>query len=146
MTESHLTVEGIYSNLMVIGELAKTWARQIGFDDRGAYAVQMAVDEACSNIIKHGYGGESKGEISLEFQPLDDGLQVTIRDQGAPFDPKSVPAPDLTAPIEKRDEGGLGLFLMHQLMDEVNFSFGSGGGQTNILVMVKRLQTKDQGP
>ena len=142
MTQSTLTVEGVYSNLANIGDFTESFAREAGLDARATYALQMAVDEACSNIIEHGYGGEGKGVIDLTFEVIDVGVQVIIQDQGKAFDPGSVPEPNINAPIEERDEGGLGLFLMGKLMDEVKFSFGASPGDTNMLTMIKRFETQ----
>lgn len=143
MTESTLTIEGVYSNLAGIGDFTEAFARETGgFDARAIYALQMAVDEACSNIIEHGYGGEGKGEIFLAFDVIEDGIKVTIQDHGQAFDPDSVPEPDVHAPIEEREEGGLGLFLMGKLMDEVKFTFGASRGETNTLVMIKRFDSQ----
>lgn len=96
--------------------------------------MRMAVDEACSNIIEHAYGGEDRGDINLRCQKLPSRLKVTIKDHGEPFNPALVAEPDIHAPLEERDSGGLGLFLMRQLMDEVTFEFSPKG---NVLVMVK---------
>jgi len=139
MTESTFTMPGVYSNLAVIGDLVEEFLKQAGFtDSRFIYAVQMAVDEACSNIIEHGYGGEGKGDIWLQLHQLANGIKVIIQDQGRPFDPQAVPSPDIHAPIEERPEGGLGLFLIDQLMDEVNFEFAGGEkADTNTLTLVK---------
>jgi serine/threonine-protein kinase RsbW len=63
-------------------------------------------------------------------------LTVVLRDKGRFFDPTSVPDPDLQANLEDRTGGGLGLYFMRQLMDEVHFEFTPGSG--NLLTMVKR--------
>lgn len=144
-----LTVEGVYRNLAKIADFVENFVRQVGFDARSIYAVQMAVDEACSNIIEHGYGGEGNGDIVLQCQRIRGGVKVIIQDQGTPFDPSLVPIPDTEAPLEERSEGGLGLFLMRQLMDEVSFDFAGGDhGDTNTLVLIKRVkgQTRSLGP
>jgi len=133
-----LTIAGMYRNLAQIGEFVTRWAKKAGLDERAVYAVQMAVDEACSNIIEHAYGGENRGEIELCCQPLPDGLKITITDWGEPFDPQAVQEPNIHAPLEERGEGGLGLFLMKQLMDEVSFEFGR---RRNTLVLVKKQET-----
>lgn len=139
--EAILTVKGVYSNLGKIGDFVESFATKAGLDLRSIYAVQMAVDEACSNIIEHGYGGEGKGDISLQFLQLEDGIKVIIQDKAKPFDPDIVPPPNIHAPLEERPEGGLGLFLMRRLMDEVRFEFGGGAkGDTNTLIMVKRTK------
>ena len=142
MSDSTLVVKGIYSNLAKIGEFAVDFSTRVGLDDRSVYAVQMAVDEACTNIIKHSYGGEGKGDISLQFLQMEDVLKVIIQDQGNPFDPDTVPEPNIHAPIEERPEGGLGLFLMRQLMDVVTFNFSGGAkGDTNTLTLVKHIKS-----
>ncbi len=135
MINSTLTIAGNYQNLAAIGQFVTHWAIESGLNERAVYAVQMAVDEACSNIIEHAYGGEGKGDIELHCRKLDDGLEVTVRDKGRPFDPTLVDAPNIHAPLEERNEGGLGLFLMKELMDDVAFEFGKNG---NTLLLVKR--------
>lgn len=140
MQKSLLTVEGAYKNLARIGDFVERFAVSAGFDERSVHALQMAVDEACSNIIEHAYGGEGKGDIYLEFQQVETGIKVTIRDRGEPFNPDIVPTPNIEAPLEERGEGGLGLFLIRQLMDEVRFEFGGDGSERiNTLILVKHL-------
>lgn len=135
MRDSHLKIPGIYKNLAIISDFVVDYATRLGFQERGVQAVQMAVDEACTNIIEHAYGGEGKGDIELLCQQHQQGIKVVIKDTGNPFNPDSVNPPDLEAPLEERDIGGLGLFLMRKLMDDVHFSFESGG---NTLVMIKK--------
>ena len=85
------------------------------------YAIQTAVDEACSNIIDHAYGGENLGEIQIQVTQVKNGIQIILRDEGDPFDPDDVPDPDITSPLEIRKERGLGIFFMRKLMDRVHF-------------------------
>jgi serine/threonine-protein kinase RsbW len=140
MAETFLVVEGVYKNLARIGDFVEKFALETGLDDRSIYALQMAVDEACSNIIEHAYGGEGKGKIELELVTIEVGVQITIKDWGTPFDPNEIALPNLQAPLEERQEGGLGLFLMRRLMDEVLFSFGNGRGEANTLTLIKRTK------
>lgn len=133
--DASLKIAGLYKNLVAITDFVTEWARAARLNDRAVYAVQMSVDEACSNIIEHAYNGEGNGEIHLRCDPIDAGLQVTIVDSGRSFNPELIEAPNLNAPLEGWGEGGLGLFLMRQLMDEVTFSFEEGRNQ---VVMVKR--------
>lgn len=130
-----------YESLEAIDRFVAGAAKQAGFDECAVYQVQLAVDEACSNIIEHAYGGEGAGVIECTFRVRGDDLTVVLRDTGEPFDPESVPEPDLTTDLEARDEGGLGLYLIHRIMDKVEFNFGSEGG--NVLTMVK---CKEAGP
>jgi serine/threonine-protein kinase RsbW len=130
-----ITFPGQYENLAKIGELVEKAALKAGFDESAAYAIQLAVDEACSNIIEHAYGGEGVGDIQLSLQASDSELTITLRDQGRPFDPTLVPAPLLGRPIDEVEEHGLGLYLMGKMMDEVRFEFTPDG---NTLTMTKR--------
>jgi serine/threonine-protein kinase RsbW len=120
------------------------WAAGVcGLNEKGIYSVQLAVDEACSNIIEHAYGGEGEEEIECTCHLDESGLTVTIRDCGHPFNPLQVRDPDLNARLEDRDAGGLGLYFIRKLMDEVHFKFVSSGPDKdgcNVLTMVKRKE------
>jgi serine/threonine-protein kinase RsbW len=131
-----LTVSGDFSNLVQIADFVSQAAVQAGLDDKACYAVQMAVDEACTNIIEHAYGGEGKGKIQLNCRIQAEGLQVTIFDQGRPFDPEEVPELDTKAPLTKRSRRGMGLFFIYNLMDQVQYKFNTSKG--NQLILFKR--------
>ncbi len=119
-----------------IREFVAIAARQVGLDEKEVYNVQLAVDEAASNIIEHAYEGFLDGtiEISTEIEP--GSLTIVMRDHGRPFVPETVLEPDTEASLEDRAIGGLGLFFIHKLMDEVHFDFSAGGG--NLLTLIKR--------
>lgn len=95
----------------------------------------MAVDEACSNIIEHAYGGEGKGSIRCTCSVTDQELKVVLQDTGQSFDPSSVPRPNLSDNIDEREAHGLGLYFIRQWMDEVFFETAD---KWNTLTMVKR--------
>lgn len=118
-------------------EFVKQAACDCGLDEREVYAVQMATDEACSNIIEYAYHGDPGGTIEIDCRPNDGALQIVIRDGGTAFDPATVPEPDIHAALKDRHIGGLGLYLMRKLMDEVRFETLPDGG--NRLTMVKRI-------
>ena len=129
-----------YKYLNEMREFAGQAAKDAGMDDTEVYAVELAVDEACTNIIEHAYGLDNGGEIECTCDAEDDRLTVILRDHGKPFDPSTVTEPDLSSGIEKRPPGGLGVYLMRQLMDEVRFeSLGEAG---NLLTMVKHKRGK----
>lgn len=121
--------------LQAIGDFVAAAGQKMELDERTLYAVQTAVDEAATNIILHGYGREGAGPIHITCRQEGDDFIVEMRDYGRPFDPSRVPEPDLHAPLEKRREGGLGLFLMRRMMDRVEFS---RRGEENILTLVRR--------
>lgn len=134
-----LTVPGRYDRLAQVCQFVAAAAEQAGLDESESSHCQLAVDEACTNIIEHGYGGEDRGTINLTCTPMPGELIITIQDTAQPFDPTSVPDPDLSAPLDEMRIGGLGLFFMRQVMDAVEFSYENGG---NLLVLVKRKDTR----
>lgn len=121
-------------------QFAAQAAKDAGMDDTEVCAVELAVDEACSNIIEHAYGLDKGGEIECTCTAANDCLTVILRDHGKPFNLSSVTEPDLSSGLEKRPLGGLGVYLMRQLMDEVRFeALGEAG---NLLTMVKHKGRK----
>ena len=112
-----------------------------GIDEQTIYDLMLAVDEACTNIITHGYAGMNPGSIilSLEFSPQQ--VVMVITDFGQPFEPSEAPMPDLEAALEDRDTGGFGLYFIYQTMDEVGYQTNEDG---NHLTLIKRLRTSAQ--
>lgn len=132
--EYTLTVNSRPENLARIADFVRRVAGWWGLSNREVFVVSMAVDEACTNIMEHAYGPE-EGPIEIVCRREGDDCCVVIRDQGRPFDPAIIPEPDLEAPLEEREVGGLGLFFMRQLMDEVDFDSDPGRG--NVLTMIR---------
>jgi serine/threonine-protein kinase RsbW len=137
-TPKTITFPAQFDNLAAVSEFATHAAEAADLDARAVYAVQLAVEEACANIIEHAYGGEGRGDIECTCIVNKNGLTVILRDYGRPFDPTSVPDPDLCASLENREVGGLGLYCIRQLMDKVRFEFTPDSG--NVLTMVKRKE------
>lgn len=117
-------------------EFVGTVARESGFGEKDIYNIQLATDEAASNIIEHAYEGVTDGALNLSCGMDERGLVVTLVDYGLPFDPSEVPMPDLQADLADRKIGGLGIFLMRKLMDEVHYH--SNADKSNVLTMIKR--------
>jgi serine/threonine-protein kinase RsbW len=130
------TFPGRYDSLEEIGDCVKKATASAGFDDMASYAIQTAVDEACTNIIEHAYRGVNNGQILICFEDNEKEFKVILRDNGIAFDPDSVPAPDNYSSLETIKERGLGLHFMKKLMDRVEFNFSEKTG--NQLIMVKR--------
>lgn len=99
--------------------------------------VVLAVDEAVSNIIEHGYGPEEIGAITIEATCSPRRIQVVIRDDAKLFNPETVDLIDLKQHFQKGSKRGLGIFLMRQIMDEVKYRFKEG---KNELTLVKFAQ------
>ena len=135
--ESHLQVPGRFDRLEQISKFIEQAGLEAGLDDSAICRCQLAVDEACTNIIEHAYEGEGHGNIDICCDPEPDAgeLTIVIEDHGKRFDPDSVPTPQLNTNLEDMQVGGLGLYFMRQVMDAVEFSYQDG---SNKLVLVKR--------
>ncbi len=132
-----------FDNLDPVRTFVAESAEACGLEPAAVYAVQLAVDEAFTNIVEHAYGGESEEMIECTCQIGGNGLSISLRDCGKPFDPQAVPTPDLEARLEEREIGGLGLYFIYQLMDDVQFAFFDDpqtGKPCNILKMFKRKE------
>jgi serine/threonine-protein kinase RsbW len=133
----HAIFPGRYENLEKICDLVTEQAIMAGFDDSAVYAIQTAVDEACSNIIEHAYGGEDQGDIDILISTDDKCITVKLTDHGKPFVPDDIPEPNISGNLKEREAHGLGLYFMRRLMDDVCFDFSKDIG--NIVTMVKCL-------
>jgi len=94
----------------------------------------LAVDELATNVIRHGYRGEP-GDIGIEMQCQAEAIVIRLRDHAPPFDPTRQPNTDVTAPLERRPVGGLGIFLARQRVDTMTHQWTSAGG--NELTLIK---------
>ncbi|MBE0699821.1 MAG: ATP-binding protein [Anaerolineaceae bacterium] len=118
-----------------IGDFVRKIAQDAGFENFAIYSIELAVDEACSNIIEHAYQGEGKGNIRCTCSANETALTITLMDWGQSFDPANISQPNLSHNLSERESHGLGLYFIRQWMDEVNFT---SNGPENILTMVKR--------
>jgi anti-sigma regulatory factor (Ser/Thr protein kinase) len=118
-----------------IREFVGNIARRNGFNDKEVYNIQLAADEAASNIIEHAYEGVTDGVLDISCGVKDSVMTIVMVDYGESFDPSTIPLPDLQADLSERKIGGLGIYLMRKLMDEVHYQAQSTG---NVLTMIKR--------
>jgi serine/threonine-protein kinase RsbW len=137
--EHRLHVPGKFDRLEQISKFIEQSGHEARLDDTAICRCQLAVDEACTNIIEHAYEGEGHGSIDIVCEPEPEAgeLVITIEDHGKRFDPDAVPMPQLNADLEEMQVGGLGLYFMRQVMDAVEFSYEDG---SNKLVLVKHRE------
>lgn len=135
-----LTVPGRYDQLEAISNFVAGQALLAHLDQGGRNHVQLAVDEACTNIIEHGYGGEDRGQIRITCTALPGQLTIEIRDNAPRFDFIARDLGQASSPTDLLDIdalpiGGLGLRLITSVMDHVSWYYRDGG---NTLTLVKR--------
>jgi serine/threonine-protein kinase RsbW len=105
-----------------------------GFSEEEILDTQLAVEEAITNVIVHGYA-KGPGTIVISCHTTRGIAEIQIEDSAPPFNPLSIPEPNISAEIEERQIGGLGVFLIRQVMDEISYRYENG---KNILVLVKK--------
>jgi anti-sigma regulatory factor (Ser/Thr protein kinase) len=124
------TFPGRYECLAEIEEFVYQIIVKVGFSAAQVYEIRLAVDEACTNIIEHGYGGEGLGDITCTCESTGDSVTIIVKDWGSRFEPDEIPEPDYAVPLEELQSRGTGLYLMRKLMDEVDFKFSDRDGNT----------------
>ena len=138
---NQISIPGRYDSILKACNFVVSGAESAGFGPDELFKIELACDEACTNVIEHGYGGEDRGEIRVSWEFSGSAFTITISDDGLPFDPKEVPEPDLPASPKDLDNlkiGGLGIHFMRNLMDEVHFTFDERN--RNHLVMIKYVK------
>jgi serine/threonine-protein kinase RsbW len=135
-TENSVTVRNQVSELVRLHQfIADFWmdnqlAPDIEFD------VSLALEETFTNIVRYGFEDHEEHQILVRIS-LDDGwVAVSVEDDGMPFNPLEVPPPDIDSPLEQRPVGGLGIHLVRNVVDQLEYT---RQGDRNCLVLKKRM-------
>ncbi len=138
-------------NVVIINDLAEIGRLSILVDDfvsrhrlptRTAFELNLALDELLTNVISYGYADELKHEIQIRGSIVDDLIVIEIEDDGLEFNPFEIKEPDLKAPLIERPIGGLGIHLVRQMIDVVEYRRLDG---KNIVVLKKSVPTHFHG-
>jgi serine/threonine-protein kinase RsbW len=132
-----LVIKSRTENLSSLRDFISDNANNAGLSNDDIDDIILAVDEACTNIIKHAYKSVPDGEIIIEINYNSRKFTIKLIDHGNSFDPESVPVPDLQKYLRQRKVGGLGLYLMRTLMDDVKYI--SVPGEYNQVMLSKNL-------
>lgn len=136
-----IELESKIDKLPVISDFINASLIRCGADASTIHKVQLAVDEACTNIINYAYA-PGFGPVKINLESDGAHIIITIRDKGKPFDPTSIPPPDLNPDVDQRKIGGLGFYFIRKLMDGVSYSFDSSEG--NKLTLSKEYHPEAQ--
>lgn len=137
-----LVIKSRTENLSSLRDFISDNANNAGLSTDDIDDIILAVDEACTNIIKHAYKSVPDGEIIIEINYNARKFTIKLIDHGYSFDPESVPVPDLQKYLRQRKVGGLGLYLMRTLMDDVKYV--SVPGEYNQILLSKNLNNAHQ--
>lgn len=144
MAENHRLTRAAYlESLKDFREFIKEHCRAYpGVNRQALYDIQLAVDEACTNIITHGYADMDPGSIILDLVMEPDKVTIHLTDFGHSFEPGNVPTPNVDTPIEERELGGFGLFFIQQSMDTMDYQVTEDG---NTMILTKFLSSANEG-
>jgi serine/threonine-protein kinase RsbW len=136
MTENpvSLTIPSDINEIPRVSSALEAVMSNHGFPEEDILDTQLAVEEAVTNIILHGYR-DGSGEILVLCRASRGIVEIQLEDRAPAFNPLSLPEPDLAGDIEDRQIGGLGIFLVRRVMDEILYRYEDG---KNILVLIKR--------
>jgi serine/threonine-protein kinase RsbW len=121
-----IQVESRTERLIVVRDFVSEAARAFGFADEDISKIALAVDEACTNVIKHAYRFDPTKIIHVSVQGGDREFEIRIKDDGVRFNPTQVQRPDMKEYLTHFRRGGLGVYLMKSLMDKVEYSIAPG--------------------
>ena len=135
-----LRVKSKTENLSKIRDFVSSNAYKAGIENSAIDNIILAVDEACTNIIRHAYKLSPQGEIIIQIKYDEKKFIITIIDYGIAFKPDSIPQPDLQKYYREHRVGGLGMYLMKSLMDDVKYT--SVPGKYNKVLLRKNIRSR----
>jgi serine/threonine-protein kinase RsbW len=124
--KQQITIESRTDRLIEVRDFVSTAAREFGFADEEVSKIALAVDEACTNIIKHAYHFDPQKDIVVSVSGGNGAFVVAIRDRGEVVNPNGIKTPDMKEYLTHYRRGGLGVYLMRSLMDKVEYDIRPG--------------------
>jgi serine/threonine-protein kinase RsbW len=134
----NLTIESRTERLIEVRDFVSTAAREFGFSDEEVSKIALAIDEACTNIIKHAYAFDPTQQIAITVRGNETTFEVLISDRGRQFNPSNIPSPDMKEYLSHFRRGGLGVYLMRSLMDKVEYSIRPGQNEVRLVKYLSR--------
>lgn len=138
--EYFLKIPSQVDNLEIIRNFISGVASKVGFNAEDANKIELAVDEACTNVIEHAYENDDSNDIDIAIQLDYQKLSIVVTDRGRSFKFNKVEMPNMDTYLAELRVGGLGIYLMRTLMDEVDYQSKPNG--SNEVRMVKYLLKK----
>jgi anti-sigma regulatory factor (Ser/Thr protein kinase) len=137
MLKHHLTLHNNIEEIPQLADFVDVVCEEAGTDASLAMSINLALEEAVTNSMLYGYPEGTAGLVEIEGG--DDGSMLTfiVSDSGVPFDPTQQAEADVTLGVEDRPIGGLGIFLVREIMDEVRYE---RQGDRNVLTLSKQLK------
>jgi sigma-B regulation protein RsbU (phosphoserine phosphatase) len=134
--ERHLILHNDIRQIPQLAGFIETVAQDARLDKSLAMSLNLALEEAVTNVIMYAYPQGSDGLVDIEAVIRKDSIDFMVIDSGKPFDPTAVPDANIESALEDRPIGGLGIFLVRNIMDTVKYERKEG---KNLLSMTKRI-------
>jgi serine/threonine-protein kinase RsbW len=130
----HKKLSASTENLSLVRNFVSSQAKKHGFTEGQINDIRLAVDEACTNVIKHAYSYDDTKDFNIDLNFNRNGVSIEIIDFGIGFDPTKYEVPNLQERIKQKKRGGVGIFLIQSLMDELSYD---SDGDKNVIRMIK---------
>jgi anti-sigma regulatory factor (Ser/Thr protein kinase) len=121
LTQVEFTLNGNLSELAHLASEVARFCAAAGLGEDPEFQLNVTLDELFTNAIRHGGCSGVAGAVAIRLESGESAVRVDYRDRGVPFDPLSVPPPDLAAPLEQRAKGGLGVHFVRQMMRHLQY-------------------------
>lgn len=129
-----LVISSSTNNLAEVRSFVEMHTDEIKLDEKVVLHIALAVDEACTNIIKHAYNNSANEKIWIKIKATNKKINIRITDNGNPFDPSIIGEPNIAKSQKMKKGGGLGMFLIKKIMDKVKYNPKRG---SNELILIK---------
>ena len=140
VSKEELVVPASMSHLREVRDFIEHIGKKYKFTEKVINSFKLVVDEACTNIIRHGYQDIKDGKITVRAIIRRLSLTIAIIDQGRSFDPRQVKDPDLDKYVKIGKKGGLGIFMMRKLMDDIQYNLTGNGNELRLTKMREAVQ------
>ena len=132
-----LTLKAEKSEIRALGEFVKSVTARLGFTDKPAQGLRLAVEEIVVNVMDYAFPEGMEGEVRIDARSDGKDLRLVVSDAGVPFDPTGADRADTTLPVEDRPIGGLGIFLARGMADSINYERVD---ERNVLTLKKKIE------
>ncbi|MBI2470807.1 MAG: ATP-binding protein [Planctomycetes bacterium] len=132
-----IQIKNNLSELERLSQTVEAFGEANNLSPKILYALNLSLDEIITNVIYYGYNDANEHQIIIRILLKDEELTVEVEDDGKPFNPLEAEKPDLEKPLEERQVGGLGIHLVTNLMDTLEYKRQEG---KNLLVMKKKTK------
>jgi serine/threonine-protein kinase RsbW len=137
--DNKICISGNFGELAKVRDFVSSNALAFGFDADIAYKLSLAIDEACTNLIRYAYNLENARKICIKIETDQNQYIISILDDGEPFNPLEIPSPDMNEYLKEYKRGGLGIHIMKSIMDKIEYYPALGNNSYNTLKLIKSI-------